>query len=410
MSTFVTLPDDAIAEILLRLPIKSLQRFKCVAKSWYARISDPNFKINHFVSSNNHEFFDFLLINQLHPEKRQVLSLFSFKPLEIKTRHIQLSNANSIEETIKSAEISGPCNGIFCVFDPPNGSISLFNPANQQLSTLPKSQVEPPTNAVSFENVVGFGFVTECNDYKVLVYKHMFFPSCSTPNTTHAELYTLSTNTWKKLDIGEEFKATGNRPRSRSTPSINGIFSWFEIDKQLIEKVIFSYNMKTEVFMKTQLPNIPSKNGYGRLASLKENLAYIHNSRAVGGIGVCYDVWVLGQYGVRESWMMQLSIGPILGVTIPLQFWKNGELLIRDVQEDKLVSYDPVTQEMKDVQARGVFFILQVLPYKESLVSFIRNNDEQETDYEHDQNRNVITVCVTECQKEDLQMIPSSDN
>ncbi|KAL2926442.1 hypothetical protein RDABS01_028774 [Bienertia sinuspersici] len=410
MSTFVTLPEDAITEILLRLPVKSLQRFKCVAKSWYARISDPNFKINHFVSSSNHEFFDFLLINQLHPEKRQVLSMFSSKPLDIKTKHIQLSYANSVEETISTIVISGPCNGIFCVFDPPNGSISLFNPANQQIRTLPKSQVEPPTNAVPFKNVVGLGFDSECNDYKVLVYKHMFFPSCSTPNTTYAELYTLSTNNWKKLDMGEEFQAAGNRPRSRSTPSINEIFSWFEIDNQFTEKVIFSYNMKTEVFMKTQLPNIPSNKGYGRLAPLKENLAYIHNSRAFGSIDVCYDVWVLGEYGVRESWMMQLSIGPILGVTKPLGLWKNGELLIRDVQKDKLVSYDLITQEMKDVQARGVFSILLVLPYKESLVSFMEDDDEQETNYDHDQNRNVIPLCVTECQEEDLQMIPSSDS
>ncbi|KAL0296657.1 UNVERIFIED_CONTAM: F-box/kelch-repeat protein [Sesamum radiatum] len=37
------LPDDAIAEILARLPIKSLFRFKCVSNSWNHLISHPSF-------------------------------------------------------------------------------------------------------------------------------------------------------------------------------------------------------------------------------------------------------------------------------------------------------------------------------------------------------------------------------
>ncbi|KAK9931542.1 hypothetical protein M0R45_018816 [Rubus argutus] len=40
------LHQDLIIEILLRLPVKSLLRFKCVSKQWLSLISDPHFRHN----------------------------------------------------------------------------------------------------------------------------------------------------------------------------------------------------------------------------------------------------------------------------------------------------------------------------------------------------------------------------
>ncbi|KAG5001241.1 hypothetical protein JHK87_022313 [Glycine soja] len=44
-----TFSHDLIVEILLRLPIKSLLRFKCVCKSWLSFISNPHFVKSHLV-------------------------------------------------------------------------------------------------------------------------------------------------------------------------------------------------------------------------------------------------------------------------------------------------------------------------------------------------------------------------
>ncbi|KAL9253293.1 putative F-box/kelch-repeat protein [Drosera capensis] len=57
-----TLPTDAILEVLVCLPVKSLLRFKCVAKSWRDVITNPEFikrHLNHakqHTSSQNHIF------------------------------------------------------------------------------------------------------------------------------------------------------------------------------------------------------------------------------------------------------------------------------------------------------------------------------------------------------------------
>ncbi|KAL9411039.1 hypothetical protein AB3S75_044754 [Citrus x aurantiifolia] len=37
------LPQDIVADILSRLPVKSLLRFKCVSKPWFSLISDSQF-------------------------------------------------------------------------------------------------------------------------------------------------------------------------------------------------------------------------------------------------------------------------------------------------------------------------------------------------------------------------------
>lgn len=399
MVIFVTLPEDVILEILSRLPVKSLHRFKCVSKSWCALINDPHFMIKHLTSSNNHEF---LLISHLDPVKWQIVSLVSSETLETKSKHFQISY-NSLNENLRFAKVLGPCNGVICLSDAKYGTIYLWNPANQQLKNLPKSHVEPPLNAITFDICVGFGFDNKSNEYKVLVFKHMCFPSSST--IAHAELYTLSTNKWKKVNVGEEFQPTGNLPYSSSNPSVDGIFSWFDIDNY-VEKVIFSFDMKNEVFTKTQLPDyngIPSKSVHGSLTSLKNSLVFIHDY-LLGGLNTSFDVWVLGEYGIRESWMKQLTIGPMLGVTTPLGFWNNGELLLEDDQK-KLVSYDSITQDMKDIQAQGVVHILQVIPLKESLVCF------KETKGESGLDRHKTSFTVFECKEENiLQMTSSSDN
>ncbi|KAG5076966.1 hypothetical protein JHK82_055661 [Glycine max] len=58
MKRKVTLPFDLIVEILLRLSVRSLLRFKCVSKSWCALISDPEFAKSHIdmAAAPTHRF------------------------------------------------------------------------------------------------------------------------------------------------------------------------------------------------------------------------------------------------------------------------------------------------------------------------------------------------------------------
>ena len=41
-----------------------------------------------------------------------------------------------------------------------------------------------------------------------------------------------------------------------------------------------------------------------------------------------FDIWVMREYGVEDSWTKQLVVGPLLRIQKPLPFAKNGELLL----------------------------------------------------------------------------------
>ncbi|KAG5577231.1 hypothetical protein H5410_057365 [Solanum commersonii] len=46
-------PEDVVKEILLRCPVKSLLRFTCINKNWYALIKTPEFVQHHLNCSKN---------------------------------------------------------------------------------------------------------------------------------------------------------------------------------------------------------------------------------------------------------------------------------------------------------------------------------------------------------------------
>ncbi|KAK4722098.1 hypothetical protein R3W88_012331 [Solanum pinnatisectum] len=46
-------PENMVVDILSRLPVESLLRFKCVCKHWYGLIKSASFKEKHFHQKNN---------------------------------------------------------------------------------------------------------------------------------------------------------------------------------------------------------------------------------------------------------------------------------------------------------------------------------------------------------------------
>jgi len=64
------LPQNLIIQILLRLPVKYLIRFKCVCKLWFSLISNPHFANSHFqLTTQTHRL---LCISALSPDIRSI--------------------------------------------------------------------------------------------------------------------------------------------------------------------------------------------------------------------------------------------------------------------------------------------------------------------------------------------------
>lgn len=81
-----------------------------------------------------------------------------------------------------------------------------------------------------------------------------------------------------------------------------------------------------------------------------------------------FDIWVMPEYGFKESWTRAYSIGPLVGINGPLKFWKDDELLM-EISTGHLVSC-----EIKELPVHANPGSLQVVLYTESLLSIKSEN------------------------------------
>ncbi|KAL6542643.1 hypothetical protein OROMI_024245 [Orobanche minor] len=136
-------------EILPRLPVKSLSRFKCVSKSWKSLIESDRFmKIQYRNSAKNPRF------------------IFDFDYYTMKECSLQLLlNSKEESDPTKNQAISGAlagcCNGVLCCYDPRSWRFSLWNPAI-------RVRIELPDNGGGYIGKCGFGWDELTGAYKVL--------------------------------------------------------------------------------------------------------------------------------------------------------------------------------------------------------------------------------------------------
>jgi len=122
-----TLPLELAREILLRLPVRSVLRFKCVCKSWHSLISSPQFPISHhdLAASPSHR----LLIKSKD---------FSVQSIDIDSRLFKQSSAvhflclpppppRPIDDYHYKYELLGSCRGLVLLCY--QGDLILWNPS-----------------------------------------------------------------------------------------------------------------------------------------------------------------------------------------------------------------------------------------------------------------------------------------
>lgn len=124
------LPEDLIVvDILSRLTVKSLLRFRSVSKSWYALITNPNFIRIHLSRTNSHKLITFshclenLYVTNCDAEPSDNCSdNVVCTSLPVKVFHFD-PNA--------CVNIVGSCNGLLCTHGVKEESQLFVEPCNQ---------------------------------------------------------------------------------------------------------------------------------------------------------------------------------------------------------------------------------------------------------------------------------------
>ncbi|XVF71572.1 hypothetical protein PTKIN_Ptkin12aG0048900 [Pterospermum kingtungense] len=337
-------PLDIQREILSRLPVKSLLRFKCVQQSWYNLIEDHAFIAMHrnrFGKNNN----GFLLYNC---SKETLMSSKSY-----------LGQPQGI--------IIGSSNGLVCLINNPvvedeDGlKMHVWNPSTRKIMELPKCLCRQDDEARFYVYVFAFGFCSKVNGYKVVkVISSMPSPS--------VEVYTLGTKSWKKIVIPNGVFILW--PSSQPNTFINGASHWLGGDINSPSKLlIVSFQFEEEVFLGMDLPTCNSN--YASLLNLHIT-EYQNFLSVIVEVNVNnFEFWVMKEYGVADSWVRQFAIDlrfPLYKHRLlpMLHMEKNGELLFRETTNKRAVWYNIKTKQI--VEQELPYSIWQVISCEETLV------------------------------------------
>ncbi|XVF29062.1 hypothetical protein REPUB_Repub15cG0087600 [Reevesia pubescens] len=339
METFPQLPQDIMSNIRLRLPVKSLLRFKCVSKPWQSFISDPHFAKLHLNQlQRNSNFISqrvFLVTEPLESAACEASGDGDEQDDDSKLV-LKLEYPTAMKKTPDSDELmdgwvdlGGSCNGL-----------GIFSYA--------------------------FGYDFSTDDYKVVKAAR---PSSTADasNETEVEILALKSNIWRRiegLESGIEIEGPGF--------FFHGALHWLgDKEGNGLEtiNVIVSFHMAEEKFQLLALPDQIQECDDSKFLGISGDCLCLFH-----GCGeTCFEAWLLKDRSSKSTWTRLFDVQRNLVPTHrhwekPLCDTKTGKVVI-DYDARRLVWYDPKENTSKTYSPSSNWGWFQPVIYIETLIS-----------------------------------------
>ncbi|CAI9117699.1 OLC1v1019150C1 [Oldenlandia corymbosa var. corymbosa] len=339
------LPNELALEILLRLPTKSLGKFKCVAKSWCSLISSREFIKAHLeIASGSPRFMITVSSSdgcrhELHSVNSILNANAEITPTtEVFDIDYPLNYENSLWPV-------GSCNGLVCMTTWDH-ELFVCNPVTKVFVKLPQWGI----NMVVDLKYLGFGYDALNDDYKVVLFW----------NDGQISVYSVKTNSWHRMEnfhvgwagIGE----------GRFLQFASGKF-YYPIPDGIEDWKIGSFDLANETFETMDRPNKEERQyEYYELREIGGclSLTYVDYERD------CFDIWVM-----KDSWVKVFSVSHVdqhpetYYISQSICGLRNGEILC--LLKSGLFVYDAETNSSRRCQHVGT--IGNAILCVESLVS-----------------------------------------
>ncbi|CAM8900686.1 unnamed protein product [Rhodiola kirilowii] len=382
MSTTEQFCDDLIQEILLKLPVKTLIRLKGVSKTWLYIITSHKFVKRHFdvsvaqrqLPGNKNPKSLFFLRVGCGPKRDTYITSMSLTPQLECTVHdnIYLPYLKTMDDWAYRAPLFSIGLGLYCVakFCTP---VAIWNPATKEIKSLPPA----PFHGKEYHYLV-FGHAEFKDDR--LCYKVVLL-SCRDWPYFRIELYDSSSNSWKVL--GCDFVYT--RRWHCDEINFNGTLHLLSPGHKKPYIITFDYN--TEVFGRMEVPDRlqihPPFGIHEPILSLYDDrylsLAVFWTTEGARNNSF-FDVWIMREYGVTESWSKECTTGPLKDTTKIVNYWKSiGGISSMRCDRNKVYISDCASSAVISLPVNLYKQDLYVFEHTESLISINGAPDERRT-------------------------------
>ncbi|KAL2937381.1 hypothetical protein RDABS01_020830 [Bienertia sinuspersici] len=332
--------EEILEDILSRLPAKSIGRFRCVSIPWRALLSQPHFIKNHLNRIKQFRFEEQSLFLVTYESK----CLFT---TQLKNAHHMLDEMATFATKISfdnhqfDTEVLirnvASYDGL-ALFEDKERLLLLVNPTTKEFKELPESPYALDPDASSY-SMYGVGYDSVSDDYKVVT---VFF---------YINVYSVKNGTWKSAANSPYDHAVGH---VTSGVFVDGCIHWLACTTSDYSSVIVAFDLTEEKFRQVPPPSLVEGSNFvfSRLLTLGGCLCMSDSNRDYKT-----DIWVMTDYGVKESWTRFAIIDTEKSEFRPLcMLGKDQVVLVKNEEttEEKLVMYSLKEGRFKDIVVEGI--------------------------------------------------------
>jgi len=353
--------EDLMMEILLKLPMKSVMRFKCLSKSWFSLISDPQFARTHFDAAAAPTY---RLLNLVKDSEAYSVDIELALCDDSAHAVTNIPVPSRFDMYGDSLTVAGSCRGFLlvqCLFT----DLVVWNP-----STGVQKQIF--YNNWSPHHLSGIGYDSLDDDFVVVTVTLAV-------NNTVVRYFCLRTNCWSFVECSVRYSQ--HKLELRHGEFLNGALYWMVKSSDNLRCVIIAFDVREKRLLEIPMPNhlavLPKRSEIYYLKAMGEYLALclvVRNQAPV------IEIWSMKECKVESFWtktfVFSSNFGCFLSLIYPICFTKNGEILAFNGNNTLVKISDKGKLKYGQQQSRLDFLSCGV--YRESFLS-LRDDSEKLT-------------------------------
>ncbi|KAL4589341.1 hypothetical protein LXL04_002247 [Taraxacum kok-saghyz] len=300
-TTIENLPEELLINIFIRLLAKQLAQMRSVSTSWNALLSESSFVKSHLQHSIHRIELMLMAMNS------DVCSCNSRQYTIHTNPSPELRPTSAVNPQFNRIKVIGAVTGLVCMSSHDSSVIWIQNFSHSAVSTLPSFLLPHSTTSQIF---LRFGFDPQTDDYKVVKLTGIMsigriqFPH-RMKKWLKVEVYSMRKGSWEfitarlpshiKILIDADLLCVDGH---------NGHLHWLGYrckgEKTYSDNIV-SFDLSSHTFSEIRFPDASTLNHHdyvNRIGVLSGKLCVI-----LEGDASAYEVWVMDEYGVSESWV-----------------------------------------------------------------------------------------------------------